>query len=149
MQNLPSKVRFDKGFSEMTQKRGGKPLVVFKQCFRCQKINKKQSVKSIFKGKKTERIMETGLILINANHHKRALGHRRKGQGCRMGRGMMREGGRKGGRGFWWTGREQEEWAGEGVDVALTAQRSQSILPSQVPLVASAPVSGIAASQEI
>lgn len=92
----------------------------------------------------TEQIMETGLILINANHHKRALGHRRKGQGCRMGRGMM-----VGGRGFWWTGREQEEWGGEGVDVALTAQRSQSILPSQVPLVASAPVSGIAASQEI
>ncbi len=25
--------------------------------------------------------METGLILTNANHHKRALGHRRKGWG--------------------------------------------------------------------
>ncbi len=29
--------------------------------------------------------METGLILINANHHKRALGHRRKGVGMGMG----------------------------------------------------------------
>lgn len=89
-------------------KRGGKPLVVFKQCFRCKKKKKKAKGRSIFKVNKmsqTKRIMEIGLILINANHHKRALGHRRKGagmgQGRRRGRGMV-----EGWKGFGWIGRE-------------------------------------------
>ncbi len=57
----------------------------------------------------------------------------------------------EGWKGVGWIGRKQEGQGGEGKGgkVELTAQRSQSVLPSHVPLVASAPVSGIAASQEI
>jgi len=52
------------------------------------------------------------LILINANHHKRALGHRRKGAG--MGQGHRKGRRVEGWKGFGWIGREQEGWEGEG-----------------------------------